>query len=37
MPDIRINVAVFQRGITVGEMLSDFVADGLPGSVGAAA
>jgi hypothetical protein len=37
MPDIRINVAVFQRGITIGEMLSDFVADEFLGSVGAVA
>jgi len=37
MPDIRIKVAVRSRGIAIAEMLSDFIADGFPGSVGGAA
>jgi len=36
MPDIRIKVAVFPRGITVFE-LSHFVADGFPDSLGGTA
>jgi hypothetical protein len=37
MPDTRINLAVFQRVITIANMLSDLAAGDFPDSIGGTA
>ena len=37
MPDTRVKVTLFPRGITVVDVLNDFVVRGFPDSVGGTA